>query len=222
MSARIANRPARTEAILRAAAEVLAEQGYEAATIDAIAARAGVGKGTVYQYFRNKQELFFAVFDSYIASMEALARNSLDSPSETAAEGIARSIHNVLAMSAEARDMFPLVFEFWSASASPDRQQRVGAMFRETYAKFRVLIAGQIRRGQKAREFDRGIDADGVAAALVGALDGLFLQAWFDAALDPVTMGDTFVGVVLRGLAAADRSRRKPVRKRAERGAATS
>ena len=202
MSARIADRTARTGAILRAAAQTFAEQGYESATIDAIAERAGVGKGTVYEYFRNKQELFFAVFDDYIASMEGLARQVMEAPSATAAEQIQQAIHSVLAMSAEQRDLFPLVFEFWASSASAERQARVAMMFRETYAKFRKLIAGHIRKGQEQREFDRSADAARIAAALVGALDGLFLQAWFDPALDPVTMGDEFVAVVLRGLAA--------------------
>jgi len=45
------------EAILNAALEVFSEKGYHPATIDEIAERAGVGKGTVYSYFRSKSEL---------------------------------------------------------------------------------------------------------------------------------------------------------------------
>jgi AcrR family transcriptional regulator len=219
--ARTVDRPGKTGSILRAAAQVLAEQGYQAATVDAIAERAGIGKGTVYEYFRNKQELFFAVFDDYIASMERVARESIERPAATAAAQIQQGIHSVLAMSAEARDLFPLVFEFWSASASPDRQARVAALFRETYGKFRALIAGQIQKGQKTGKFDRAANATQVAAVLVGALDGLFLQAWFDSTLDPVSMGDDFVAVFLRGLAAPPKPKRKtpPQRKRAQKGA---
>jgi len=201
MAARIVDRPAKTGAILRAAAQAFAEQGYQAATMDAIAERAGIGKGTVYEYFRNKRELFFAVFDDYIASMERLARESIELRSDTAAGQIRQAIHTLLEMSAEGRDLFPLVFEFWSASASPDRQKRVATMFRDTYAKFRTLIAGQIRTGQQNGEFDGTADAPRIAAVLVGALDGLFLQAWFDPTLDPVSMGDDFVAILLRGLA---------------------
>lgn len=200
MAARIVDRQIKTGTILRAAAQVFAEQGYQTATIDSIAERAGIGKGTVYQYFGSKQDLFFAVFDDYIGSMEHLA--SVDVHASTAAEQIAAAIHTVLAMSAESREMFPLVFEFWAASASPDRQERVTALLRESYAKFRKLIAGQIRKGQRQGEFDRKAKSERVAAVLVGALDGLFLQAWFDPTLDAVAMGDEFVAVVLRGLAA--------------------
>jgi AcrR family transcriptional regulator len=200
MSARIVDKHAKTGAILRAATEVFAEQGYQAATMDAIAERAGIGKGTVYEYFRNKQELFFAVFDDYINSMEQLARRSMEPPSAAAAAQIQQAIRSILAMSSETRDLFPLVFEFWSASAAPDRQARVATLFRDTYAKFRGLLADQIRRGQQRGEFDRTVDPSGMAAGLVGALDGLFLQAWFDPTLDPVSIGGEFVTILLRGL----------------------
>ena len=45
-------------AILDAAAEVFAASGYERASIDAIAARAGVSKPTVYSHFGGKEQLF--------------------------------------------------------------------------------------------------------------------------------------------------------------------
>jgi AcrR family transcriptional regulator len=166
MAARIVDRPAKTGIILRAATLVFAEQGYQAATMDTIADRAGIGKGTLYEYFRDKQDLFFAVFDDYIASMAQMARQSVELPSDSAAAQIQQAIHTVLAMSAGGRDLFPLVFEFWSASASPNRQERVAKLFRTTYAEFRRLIAEQIQRGQQEGEFERTADASRIAAVL--------------------------------------------------------
>lgn len=52
----------RSAAILRAASEIFAEEGYAAARMEAIAARAGVTKGLIYFYFKNKMDLFEAVF----------------------------------------------------------------------------------------------------------------------------------------------------------------
>ena len=46
------------QAILDAAAELFADEGYERASIDAIASRAGVSKPTVYSHFGNKERLF--------------------------------------------------------------------------------------------------------------------------------------------------------------------
>jgi AcrR family transcriptional regulator len=49
---------ARRQAILDAALSVFAERGFEAARLDDVAGRAGVAKGTLYLYFRDKEALF--------------------------------------------------------------------------------------------------------------------------------------------------------------------
>lgn len=51
----------RRQAILDAALTVFAERGYEAARLDDMAARAGVAKGTLYLYFKDKEALFEAL-----------------------------------------------------------------------------------------------------------------------------------------------------------------
>jgi len=52
--------------ILGAAFEVFAAHGYEAARIDEVAQQAGIAKGTIYLYFRDKQQLFRAVVRSLV------------------------------------------------------------------------------------------------------------------------------------------------------------
>jgi len=52
---------ARRQAILAAALKVFASHGFAAARLDDVAARAGVAKGTLYLYFRNKEALFEAL-----------------------------------------------------------------------------------------------------------------------------------------------------------------
>ncbi len=72
-------RPEKRQAILRAARTVFARMGFTRATIDAIAAEAGVSTRTLYKHFRSKDELFAtvllasaaAVGDDYEASVRA-------------------------------------------------------------------------------------------------------------------------------------------------------
>jgi len=54
--------PGKREEILRAARELIAAQGFHGAPIAAIAARAGVGAGTIYRYFANKDVLIGELF----------------------------------------------------------------------------------------------------------------------------------------------------------------
>jgi AcrR family transcriptional regulator len=73
----------RPREICAAALEVFAEKGFAAAKLDEIGRRAGVSKGTLYLYFKDKQELFRAVVKSAIApNIEAVtsAVSSLDAP----------------------------------------------------------------------------------------------------------------------------------------------
>ena len=56
----------RQEEILAAAFEVFAAHGYEATRIDEVARQAGIAKGTIYLYFRDKEQLFRAVVRSLV------------------------------------------------------------------------------------------------------------------------------------------------------------
>src|SRR5947209_10098101 len=56
-------RQEREALILQAAEEILAEKGYHETSMDEIAARVGVAKGTVYLHFPSKEELVIAIFE---------------------------------------------------------------------------------------------------------------------------------------------------------------
>ena len=72
----------RPKEICAAALEVFAEKGFAAARLDEIARRAGVSKGTLYLYFKDKEDLFRAVVRETVAPnieavREGLARSDL-------------------------------------------------------------------------------------------------------------------------------------------------
>ena len=63
--------PQKRDQILRAALEVFLDVGFERATTDAIAARAGVSKATLYNHFEDKRSLFAACVKAEADSLEA-------------------------------------------------------------------------------------------------------------------------------------------------------
>src|ERR1700761_4704010 len=69
------------EKVLRAARDLFAEAGYDA-PLDGIAARAGVGAGTVYRHFPSKEALFEAVITARVEDLvaDARARSAADEP----------------------------------------------------------------------------------------------------------------------------------------------
>src|SRR5207253_10906756 len=71
----------RTAGILEAARKVFAKKGFSDATVDDIANAAGVAKGTVYLYYRSKQEVYiaalkFGISQMYSSLVEEVARYS--------------------------------------------------------------------------------------------------------------------------------------------------
>lgn len=54
------------ELILAAAREIFGEKGYHSTTSEEIAKKAGVGKGTIYQYFESKQDIFLQMHMQYL------------------------------------------------------------------------------------------------------------------------------------------------------------
>jgi AcrR family transcriptional regulator len=64
----------RSELILEVAEEILIRKGYHNASMDEIAAQAGVAKGTLYQHFPTKEDLFFTLIEQALARFEQLVR----------------------------------------------------------------------------------------------------------------------------------------------------
>lgn len=75
----------RKRVVLDAATDEFAEKGYSAGDMDRIAETAGVGKGTIYRYYKSKAQLFEAVADDVIGQLRdcvfsAVRRNEREGP----------------------------------------------------------------------------------------------------------------------------------------------
>ena len=62
----MAEKPNKRDLILAAAREIFGEKGYHSTTSEEIAKRAGVGKGTIYQYFESKHDIFLQMHIQYL------------------------------------------------------------------------------------------------------------------------------------------------------------
>jgi len=76
--ARSSSKHSTREKILNAALDLFYEKGFHLATVDEIAERAGVGKGTLYRYFANKGALFNEIIASRLGQLEREAQAVLD------------------------------------------------------------------------------------------------------------------------------------------------
>lgn len=96
-SKRIHKPPAQREAeILAAAALVFAESGFRTVEVQAIADRAGVGKGTIYRYFPSKEKLFLAALQSRLDRLRdrvTAASDPIEDPLEKIVAALRAYVH---------------------------------------------------------------------------------------------------------------------------------
>jgi AcrR family transcriptional regulator len=149
------------ERLLQAAQGLIEEGGYGAASVAAIAERAGVAAGTLYRHFESKQELFVEVFRSVCAREERAMRAA---SAELADRSAAQRLEAVLGTFAQRALRNPRLA--WALIAEPvdplvDAERLA---YRERYA---ALIAEGLRAGIDAGELpDQNVEL--TAAALVG------------------------------------------------------
>jgi len=95
--------------IITAARKVFAEKGYVAATVDGIAQRANLAKGTIYVYFDSKEQIYNAVMSD---DLETLRRLTLEKirKAKTALEKISAYVNARFDYCEERRDFFRIMY----------------------------------------------------------------------------------------------------------------
>lgn len=78
MSSSDTSRPDKRERITDAAIAVFAEKGYRAARVSDVAQAAGVADGTIYLYFKNKEDLLVSIFEEKMAMLMDMLRSDLE------------------------------------------------------------------------------------------------------------------------------------------------
>jgi AcrR family transcriptional regulator len=188
--------------IIKAAANVFSRRGFANAVMADIAAEAGIGKGTIYEYFKSKDDLFFTVFEWFMERMKSAAMVVISKESGSAALQLQALNDSLTNIGKEMEDMFTLFMEFWAASASSAIRTRFKKAFRRDYEDFRRIVSTVVRNGIERGEFTHNTDPEAIAALLVGSWDGLLLQNWFEEDFDPKTKAEKFLAVLIRGLSA--------------------
>lgn len=79
----IVNKEEKRRNIALSCRELLLEQGINSLTISQIAKTAGVGKGTIYEYFENKEDIVFEIITTFIADHEKELLALVDAPITT-------------------------------------------------------------------------------------------------------------------------------------------
>ena len=184
------------ERILDAAERVFAAHGFFAARVSEIAKEAGVADGTIYLYFKSKDEVLISLFESRMERFNQLLADAIPTAASPT-EKLLTLIRTYLTLVREQ----PMVAEVLTI----ELRQSSKFMKEASNPKFGDLlrtIAGLVAEGQAAGELGDGIPAPIAARMIFGILDELAL-AWLlqrGEKFDIVRAADWVGALVTRGL----------------------
>ncbi|MFI9552155.1 TetR family transcriptional regulator [Nonomuraea endophytica] len=167
--------PSREQQLLAAARDVVVEEGLEATTVRAVAARAGVSTGVVHYYFENKDQILLKALRQ--AHEEASARrDAIMAEQAGSAEKLAGLIALAVPTHGAERDEFILWLEYFRVAM---RGRLPGADL-PMATRFRQYFFDVIEEGVRSGEFRPVRDVNAIAEQLIGLLDGLGQAAVLD------------------------------------------
>jgi AcrR family transcriptional regulator len=189
--------------ILTAAYKTIARVGYAAATIDKIAAEAGLTKGAVYWHFENKKELFLEILE------KRLAHRLLEYPkyAHSAVQladplpGIATMLSNQISFAMSDPDWQKIYFSYVLHGQDKDITKRLHELSSVLLNSGTELLA----KMQKDGFIDPRIDTRALAVIWIAVLDGLVL-AWLRSpnAIDYASIAPQLAKVLWEGIKRRD------------------
>ena len=188
--------PGKRQRILDAAVRTFGRRGYHDAKIADIAASARVAEGTVYLYFRNKEDLFATVFDEKMDDLLARGREIVRAES-SAADRLTRLVDLHLTFLASDRDLASL-FQI-ELRRSARMLQRV---IRSKLVDYFRLLGGVLKDGIENGEFRAQLSPRLAVRVLFGAADEIVSEWLFSGVPALLTDARKVVGMLLAGFAA--------------------
>jgi TetR/AcrR family transcriptional regulator, fatty acid metabolism regulator protein len=160
------------ERILGAAERVFAQRGFFHARVSEIAREAGVADGTIYLYFKSKDELLISLFESRMERVVRALSAAVDRAGPRARDRLTAFLDAYAALVVEN----PALAEVLTVELRQSSKFMKEYQSRQ-FGDFLKLLAGLVADGQQAGEFDGELPAPVVARAIFGMLDELAL-AW--------------------------------------------
>ncbi|MEO9294568.1 MAG: TetR/AcrR family transcriptional regulator [Nitrososphaera sp.] len=156
------------ERIIQAAIESFGQTGFDRTKMDDIAKRLGLSKGTIYLYFKSKEELFTAICQHNMN--ENMKNQALFTKKENIASD-AEQIYDTIRKNE--RDMDKVMMEMVVEST---RNPRLKKIMHEQHTMIHKHVVEEVRSKVKSGFIRHDVDIDSLATALVALYDGLAIN----------------------------------------------
>jgi len=168
----------RKDQIMNAAEEVFTQKGFSDARMDDIAQETGLSKGTLYLYYKSKDDLIIAILDR-LFQREFKAFETLDLTSMSATDAIGVFTDTTAKDIRIMMRLLPITYEFMGLAF---RNKFVQKTFKAYLNYYMDLLIPVIQHGIDSGEF-RPTDAKEVAIAMGAIMEGTLLLWVYDNSL---------------------------------------
>lgn len=166
----------RKKQILSAAQEVFSQYGYARASMDAIAAEAGISKGNIYNYFPSKRDLFMQLFAELLLQEINRGKGAFDA-TDTATQRLSHMLDSWFEQLPRYQEIGRLILEF-SVEATKDSngEQSITEWFSRLYSEGLEQIGEVIRLGIQRGEFRDNMNPFIASSLIMAMVDGVIFQ----------------------------------------------
>lgn len=181
--------------ILEAAVVVFAERGFFQSTVSQIAKQAGVADGTIYLYFKNKDDILVQFYEYKTSQVFKRFRRAVNQA--TSAEQKLRSLVHTHLEEFQKDINMAIVYQ-----AETHQHQRLAQeVIKEMSKMYRDIVTEVLELGQQEGHFRRNLYVGLVMRLITGAVDEV-INSWIHAggSYDLVSMADPLVDLFIKGI----------------------
>ncbi|MCD4812215.1 TetR/AcrR family transcriptional regulator [bacterium] len=183
--------------IIFAAVKVFGSNGYHRSTITQIAQAADMGRGTLYWYFKSKEELFKAIISQihtdWVEQLEAEVGKS-----GTLHEKLRSIIYNWLEKVVHHQELYNIFYSVIGETQgdfAEEMHAAVGSLYKST-----ICILEKLFNQTVQAKLMRPADTHRLARLLVGFIDGMIMQHIFVEPVNPHAMTEVVMNLLFKGL----------------------
>jgi AcrR family transcriptional regulator len=189
--------------ILEASIRVFAKKGMTKTKMSDIAEAADIGKGTIYEYFRSKDDIFLASFHFFLENVDSVISQRLYRISDPQEKLLAYSSAWAEIFEGDYLEYATIVLDFWAESIR-NNQEAIALNLVKIYDENRKMVKSLLEdciTKDQTSSFDTKI----AASILIGSLEGLFIQWILDrSAFDFKEAAKISTKIIIDGLKKGD------------------
>ncbi|MCG8569064.1 MAG: TetR/AcrR family transcriptional regulator [Spirochaetes bacterium] len=196
---KIVDHALRRKEMAEVAIKTFAEYGFAKTTMQMIADKAEIAKGSLYKYFKTKEELLTFITIHFLQRFIENFNNSHLNDLEPL-DKIKTHFYSVIEAIELHQDHFSVYLEIWMQNLSGFYEE-LKSIFENYMDQYRNLTANIIKEGQQKGYFKKNADSYSLAVYLIASLDGLLFHYLYNTeTFDLKKVADHFFKIFCAGL----------------------